>query len=102
MVDGAPLLPFDTPLLWDVDTSLWAFVLTSETEPKPYQDLHSWESFGQLYLLEWLSSHARMAYILNGDKGRVFMEDWEAPLGLWATETVFTELLGRECTSLRA
>jgi hypothetical protein len=27
MVEGAPLLPFDPPLLWDVDTSLWDFVL---------------------------------------------------------------------------
>ena len=27
MVEGAPLLPFDPPLHWDVDTSLWAFVL---------------------------------------------------------------------------
>jgi hypothetical protein len=26
MVEGAPLLPFDPPLLWDVDTSLWDFV----------------------------------------------------------------------------
>ena len=33
MVDGAPLLPFDPPLLWDVDTSLSAFVLTGLRSP---------------------------------------------------------------------
>ena len=27
MVEGAPLLPFDPPVLWDVDTSLWDFVV---------------------------------------------------------------------------
>jgi hypothetical protein len=27
MVEGAPLLPFDPPLLWDIDTSLWDFLL---------------------------------------------------------------------------
>ena len=32
MVDGAPLLPFDPPLLWDVDTGLWAFELGSERD----------------------------------------------------------------------
>ena len=26
MVEGAPLHPFDPPVLWDVDTSLWDYV----------------------------------------------------------------------------
>ena len=26
MVEGAPLLHFDPPVLWDVDTSLWDYV----------------------------------------------------------------------------
>ena len=27
MVEGAPLLPFGPPLLWDVDTCIWNFVV---------------------------------------------------------------------------
>jgi hypothetical protein len=27
LVEGAALLPFDPPILWDEDTSLWDFVL---------------------------------------------------------------------------
>jgi hypothetical protein len=39
MVEGAP---FDSPLLWDVDTSLWDFVLEEEGRvwAEDLKDLH--------------------------------------------------------------
>jgi hypothetical protein len=56
MVEGAPLLPFNPPLLWDLYTSLWDFrleqggsgrepqqemiALNKKFPPTPDQDLH--------------------------------------------------------------
>jgi hypothetical protein len=42
MVVGAPLLPFDPSLLWDVNTSLWDFVLEKGVSGRePQQEIYS-------------------------------------------------------------
>ena len=40
MTEGAALLPFDPPLLWDVDTCLWDFVVEQGLSGRePHQEL---------------------------------------------------------------
>ena len=40
MTEGAALLPFDPPLLWDVDTCLWDFVVEQGLSGRePHQEI---------------------------------------------------------------
>ena len=129
MVEGAPLLPFDPPVLWDVDTSLWDYVekqglsgrvplqklvaLKNEilTKTGPHSPIMKefWAalSFGMTAFscqdrihLGW-----RRRPGLDGGLGGsswTLEQVMELRARLWATETDFRVRLGREVTSLKA
>ena len=129
MAEGAALLPFDPPILWDEDTSLWDFVLEQgHSGREPQQEMIAlkeeistntgskspmmrefWAalSFGMTVLSCQDGIHLgwRRRPGLDGGLGG---SSWnveqvkELRARLWASKTFFTECLGREVTNLQA
>ena len=129
MVEGAAMLPFDPPILWDEDTSLWDFVLEQgRSGREPQQEMIAlkeeistntgskspmmrefWAalSFGMTVLSCQDGIHLgwRRRPGLDGGLGG---SSWnveqvkELRARLWASKTFFTECLGREVTNLQA
>ena len=129
MTEGAALLPFDPPLLWDADTCLWDFVVEQGLSGRePHQEIVAlkeeiatktgpnsplmrdfWAalSFGMTVFSCQDGIHLgwRRRPGLDGGLGG---SSWtveqvrELRAWLWASKTDFRKLLGNEVTSLKA